>query len=206
MQTITRPDIVLIKEALNVYGDLEYLMYKICYHAAPTLFSSKPSSLICLNNNGKLKLKDIWDKYKETLKNLISLEFFEVKSNKDCVSILIYKREQLENILFINDVKSYLLSCGYDNYASVEEGLSLLRERNRNNCPDEIGIFLGYPLSDVIAFASRDTIKCCAVGYWRVYSNEKQALSLFEEYDNARKWVIETLVKGYMPTQLLLAS
>ena len=100
MQTITRPDIVLIKEALNVYGDLEYLMYKICYHAAPTLFSSKPSSLICLNNNGKLKLKDIWDKYKETLKNLISLEFFEVKSNKDCVSILIYKREQLENILF----------------------------------------------------------------------------------------------------------
>ena len=112
MQTITRPDIVLIKEALNVYGDLEYLMYKICYHAAPTLFSSKPSSLICLNNNGKLKLKDIWDKYKETLKNLISLEFFEVKSNKDCVSILIYKRGQLENILFNNDVKSYLLSCG----------------------------------------------------------------------------------------------
>lgn len=206
MQMITRPNIVLIEEALNSYGDLEYLIYKICYHAAPTLFSSKPSSLICLNNNTKSRLKDLWDRHKKKLKNLISLDFFEVKASKNCVSILIYKRDQLENILFDKDVRAYLLSCGYEDFSCLEDGLLMLKERNTNNCPDEIGVFLGYPLSDVIAFASKDKRKCCIVGYWRVYSNEKQALSLFEEYDNARRWVIDALVKGHMPTELLSVS
>ena len=50
--------------------------------------------------------------------------------------------------------------------------------------PHEIGIFLGYPLSDVLGFINNET--CCCMGAWKVYSPKKAEYfkSLFKLFDH----------------------
>ena len=58
--------------------------------------------------------------------------------------------------------------------------------KNDKSFPHEIGLFLGYPPSDVKGFMNnpRKGVKC--IGCWKVYSNECEAKKLFEKYVRCR--------------------
>ena len=62
--------------------------------------------------------------------------------------------------------------------------------------PHEIGLFLGYPPSDVKGFMedSRKGVKCN--GCWKVYGNECEAKKLFENIKNAEKYIVKKRKKA----------
>lgn len=55
--------------------------------------------------------------------------------------------------------------------------------------PHEIGVFLGYPLSDVRGFLEDEGRNCAYVGYWKVYDNVHSKIRLFQRYDEHRELV-----------------
>lgn len=62
--------------------------------------------------------------------------------------------------------------------------------------PHEMGIFLGYPIKDVIDFINNKGRNCLFTGYWKVYNNLNTALMIFETYNRARDEVLRMISDG----------
>lgn len=188
---------------LNNYSEIDRILYTICFHGAPTINRYKPASLICFKNGRAFHLKYLWDKHKDTIKDLLPFEFKEVKRCEDGINVLFYWEDWLTRIVESKKNSEYLSSVGYGKQNTLEESLEKLRENFNHGCPNEIGVFLGYPLSDVIAFSSERKQECLCVGYRKVYSNIDRARKTFKLYDDARSYVLKSLESGVGPKSLL---
>ncbi|MCD8089485.1 MAG: DUF3793 family protein [Clostridiales bacterium] len=81
------------------------------------------------------------------------------------------------------EVKSFLRKIGYTSFHFDDLIETLMRRFSQDAAfPHEIGLFLSYPIEDVIGFIKNkgNNFKLC--GYWKVYSDEKYAEKLFSRY------------------------
>ena len=99
--------------------------------------------------------------------------------------ILVYRRSMLADILADNDVKEFLSERGYTGSMSLL--LQLLSERMCMGIQHELGIFLGYPLSDVRGFMENGGRNYKYSGYWRVYGDVREAKRLFAHIKLSRR-------------------
>ncbi len=183
--------------------EFEYLMYKIFFHAAPTFKGVKPSSLLNFRNMPDIKLREIWNKYKGEIRDNINIEFIELKSTDECTSVLFYDKVKLKKILCENECNCFLKNMGYNNCKAVEFALHQLRENYNNECPDEIGVFLGYPLQDVKMFLDKNNTACKMARYWKAYTDIERAVATWDSYDNAQLETMNKLVSCKSPLELL---
>lgn len=159
-------------------------------HSSPAICGLKASNLINIKYNDS-----IYNEIEELNKLYPSLCFYILKKENDMVLILIYRKKVLEKKLFENDNKSFLKQLGYDT-TSVESMLLCLKERmKKDSFPHEIGVFLGYDLSDIKSFIKGN--KCLYVGYWKVYSNLEEKMKLFNKYTKCREIVMKMIDKGF---------
>lgn len=188
---------------INSYNDFEYLLLVIISNCAPTLKKQKTASLINFSNNVR-GLNVLWKRYKYKVKRKLNINFFELKKDENSIIVLFYDDELLE--LSVKDKRniSFLERFGYNNGMNVYECLNLLSKRYQNMCPHEMGVFLGYPIEDVIAFVDYPNVKCKLTGYWKVYYNEERAKVIFNNYDLIKQNITELILKGYKPTELKL--
>lgn len=181
--------------------DYQYLVYLICYHAAPTLFGYKPANMICFKNTAKHNMRDAWHRYQHRLNGLSSICYFELSDNGNSCNVLFYRFEWLERIINKPDIKAYL-SRGIEGTYTLDTVLCEFTRRFARRCPHDIGLLLGYPLSDVIAFKAKCD-NCLCVGYWKVYSNIKRAQICFALYDYAVEKVQTGIVNSASPHHYL---
>ena len=179
--------------ALDRFEDREFLLYKIQYDIAPTLAGIKPSSLMTFINH-KREMLNLWDRYKDEITAELKVRYYELRRKDDRVIVLFYQDEILANCLSVWKNKSFLKDQGYGELQRVEDGLGLLEKRFEKECPHELGIFLGYPVEDVIAFIESKGAPCLACKYWKVYQDVENALKTFEAYDEERNKVIEAVL------------
>ena len=57
---------------------------------------------------------------------------------------------------------------------------------DRQSCPHEVGLFLGYPLADVVGFIENEGKNCKCAGCWKVYGNEAAARRRFAQFKACR--------------------
>ena len=72
--------------------------------------------------------------------------------------------------------------------------------------PHEIGVFLGYPLEDVIGFIKNSGQNSICTGCWKVYYNECEALKLFKRYKKCREVYQRLFKQGKTVLQLTVAA
>ena len=159
-------------------------------HSSPAICGLKASNLINIKyyDSIYLEIEELNKKYPRVC-------FYILKRNKDSVLVLVYRRNVLERKLNEEDNKSFLFDLGYD-VISVDSMLSCLKERIKlKDFPHEIGVFLGYDLSDIKSFIKGNT--CLYVGYWKVYSKVDEKIELFNKYNKCREIVNKLIDKGY---------
>lgn len=179
------------KESLE---DKAYLKYTIMYSCAPTLYETKPASILSFKK-GKKNLLSLWNTYKEELTQSLNISYIELHQRKDCICVLFYKKNYLTHYLQDEDIKNFLSNYGYIKGANLESILTSLKKNYNNGCcPDEIGIFLGYPLKDIKSYIAHGGKNFCKCRYWKVYHNEKDAEKIFDSYDKSKVSVMEQLV------------
>ena len=104
-------------------------------------------------------------------------------------------------------VARFLKKYGYEN---TEPGqcLALLKKRFEasEDFPHEIGIFLDYPLGDVIGFIQNGGQNYKCSGCWKVYCNECEALKMFQKYHKCREVYRNLWAKGRSVLQLTVAA
>ena len=81
-------------------------------------------------------------------------------------------------------IAALLQEAGYPENVSLEILLSQLERRfeTGKDFPHEIGLFLGYPPSDVRGFIEKGARRAKLTGYWKVYSNVEEAKKTFARY------------------------
>ncbi len=81
--------------------------------------------------------------------------------------------------------------------------LNQLRENYNSECPDEIGVFLGYPLHDVKMFLNKNNTACKMARYWKAYTDIEKALATWDSYDKAQIETMRKLASCKSPLELL---
>jgi len=110
---------------------------------------------------------------------------------------LIYNKEQLSKYVFRKDNKDFLMQLGYSNKNDINNYLYMLKNRYKEfNCPHELGVFLGFPLNDVMDFMNCKNKKCLSCGYWLVYNNLQEAQETFSMYDKVKEHTVNHILKG----------
>lgn len=168
----------------------EYMFRIITYEIAPTLCGKKSASLITLTKSNR-GMYNMWIKHKEEFLQNIPLNYFELNSTTEVITILLYNPNKLKELIQDRECIDFLKSYGYSRNITVHNCLCKLRERFDKCFPHEIGLFLDIPLEDVKGFirnSGREYIHC---GYWKVYSDVEETLKIFEDYSGIKKKVIE---------------
>ena len=99
------------------------------------------------------------------------------------VLVYVYRKKQLEVSLNRPGVAKFLKKYGYES-TEIKYALSRLKSRigENNEFPHEIGIFLDYPLGDVIGFIVNQGRNFKCAGCWKVYCDECACRKTFAKY------------------------
>ncbi len=151
-------------------------------HCSPTLAGIKTGSLFSCSLSQSENLPLYLKKWNNLL-NPRGVVLTVLNQNKNRTLIYVYRPKRLGNDLISPDVQTFLSSMQYD-CSSIELCLKKLVSRIRNcvSFPHEIGLFLGYPLHDVIGFIENCGQNCKCCGLWKVYCDECQTMKMFDKF------------------------
>lgn len=162
--------------------NFECLLAELC---APTLARVKPGSLFRYVPQAGEDIHaeaEFWDA-------ALSPRGVTVRILKECqrtgaVLVYVYRPAWLAEILAQADVRAFLRVEGYRAPAGSEAVLAQLSDRLccEGEFPHEIGIFLGYPLADVIGFIKNRGKNYTYCGYWKAYGDPAVARQCFAKY------------------------
>lgn len=94
--------------------------------------------------------------------------------------VYVYRRKRLEADLRCPLRQAFLTACGYDGFDAQSAVDTLIRRmREGDGFPHEIGLFLGYPLEDVLGFVANCGRNCLLCGPWKVYHDVPMAQRQF---------------------------
>lgn len=149
---------------------------------APVLMDSKPAEIISIPNydlNKKNKLYEISKYFSECKK----INFFIIDKKNKSIKILFVNKIALEKTLKCKKSLNFLKFLGYPIEINVDLYISYLIDKlNTEIFPDEIGIFLGYPIKDVVGFMGYGNEKSYNTKYWRVYGDSKPSEDIFSKF------------------------
>lgn len=151
-------------------------------YCAPTLAALKPASLFCYPVENPADLDRQLARWTPWLAQR-GLTLRVLRRDGQRALIYLCHRRLLQAVLDREDSAAFLRRYGYRNL-EPDAALDRLRERIREaeRFPHEIGLFLGYPLEDVIGFIENQGRNSKYTGYWQVYGDVDQALRQFARF------------------------
>lgn len=169
---------------------------------APSLCGIKPGNMFTVNVDlySEAKVRVWKSKY---FRQGILIKSFRTSNNLMMIFTynLIWIRKILGDIL----VQAYLKGKKYPVQKGTFAVLNELfyRLQTSQGFPHEVGIFLGYPLEDVINFEKNQGKNCKYCGYWKSYSNPEMAKICCCKYKNCSQMCKKWFDEGYSIPQII---
>lgn len=148
-------------------------------HCSPTLASLKTASLFSLEFSSRRELNDALREWNRRLSDK-GVAMIALRETENRALIYVFRKSKLRKALCCPKIKRFLRESGYV-CTNIGAALSTLRAHltELEDFPHEVGIFLGYPLDDVIGFIENKGHNCKFTGCWKVYCNECEAARTF---------------------------
>ena len=155
-------------------------------HCSPTLAGIKTGNMFSVSND----LTDLLSEIRELNRIMTSrgLRLIPLRRSDKRTLIYLYRPDYLKKGLDLPEAQEILeekgYPCGNPDFCIARLIKHLVEDEQ---FPHEIGLFLGYPPSDVKGFMTdtRKGVKCN--GYWKAYSNECEAKELFDKYKKCKE-------------------
>jgi hypothetical protein len=183
----------------------ETLLVEQC---APTLAGLKPGSLFRYEGDSRQAARQQvrrWDTAFQPLGLRATIL-------KDCTRtgasmVYIYRPAWLERIFRDDQTAAFLSAYGYPD-AGVAERLEVLSRRYclEREMPHEIGVFLGYPLEDVVGFIRHKGRNFTYCGCWKCYGDPDAAQKCFDRYRRCTLAYQSRYRRGTPIMQLVVAA
>ncbi len=157
---------------------------EILIKLGPTILGVKPAEII------NIKLGTLLDKLKECMGNYPKIDFLEIKEMEKYrrMQVFFYHKEALSKILSQKVNRDFLVNLGYPAEFNLHRYLQILKEKLLSEeFPHEIGIFLGYPLKDVLGFMGEYSLELVDIQGWRYYGSRKLSEIHYRKFVEARE-------------------
>ena len=145
-------------------------------YTAPTLCGIKSGNLFAVKKSDFSKSKFFY--WREKLSHF-GIKLIAVEARCKNILILAYNVCWVRMILEDSFTQAYLTAKGYagGQGLSPDAFVTELKSRIKNGktFPHEVGIVLGYPVTDVIEFERNNGKASKYCGYWKSYSNVENA-------------------------------
>ena len=174
---------------------------------APTIFGIKQANLFSCSKKNKKEVLAELKKY-NACDDTSGVQFKILYECKNRIYIIAYRKKVMKNCMKQKEIQSFLIERGYPQTEEIEVLLDYLKYRT-NICeefPHEIGLFLGYPITDVREFIAKKGLDFKFCGYWKVYSNEEIAKKMFTTYEKCKKVIWYKVTKGTPLIELVRAA
>lgn len=179
---------------------------KIIIHCAPTLAGLKTANMFRFRYGDSETLQEALQVINEKMYG--KGVYVEVlKKETEHVLIYVYRSNKLKSDLALPAVVHLLKKYGYQSF-QVDDCLTRLKERiaHSDEFPHEIGVFLSYPLEDVLGFIEQKGKNYKYSGLWKVYGNESETKKLFAKFVKCTNVYRKVFADGRNLTQLTVAA
>ena len=151
---------------------------------APTLAGMKPGSIFCFNHSPlEVSRQKVCQWNKQLAPFGLTVQILLERPGSGSVIVFVYRHDCLEQMLSDDAYQRFLAEAGYErtNLDGLLEQLAH-RLRTQPEFPHEIGVFLGYPLRDVIGFIENHgrNFTCC--GFLKSYGDPAEMQVCFACY------------------------
>lgn len=177
------------------------LEIKLVFECAPLLSGLRPANIINISRNEFQNLRH--------LLNGTDISFYRLSSTKDKISVLLYRYSMLIEYFNQSGVKKLLHKLGYraeDIYGLLY--LFSMRYKNyvegKGDFPHEMGVFLGYPIEDVIGFIDNNGKNFLCIGYWKVYKDVGQKKRLFQNFEKSKEIMMKLVLYGLNVKEIIM--
>ena len=189
--------------------NFETVMIEQC---APVLAGLKPAGLFRYETRDCADLARRVRSWNEQLNS----KGLRVRVMKGCARthrflVYVYREAQLSAVLADRAVQEFLRQEGYQLPAEQEQTGALLNQLSRRLCcqaefPHEIGVFLGYPLPDVVGFIENrgQNFTCC--GCWKSYGEPAAAQQRFDQLSKCTAVYLRLFHSGTPIARLTVAA
>ena len=160
--------------------------YLIEKHCSATLASMKSANLFNMTFADDTDVEDQIEFWNQCMKEK-GIRLYILQRQDKRVLVYVYRKKQLEVSLNRPGVAKFLKKYGYE-------------------FPHEIGIFLDYPLGDVIGFIVNQGRNFKCAGCWKVYCDECACRKTFAKYKKCRDVYVRLWQQGRSVLQLTVAA
>lgn len=173
------------------YDQVEFEV-NIAIQGAPVILGIKPSNLLVIKSSMAQQLYEIFSG--SELKLALLCSFYEINY------YLLYHPLKLEQCLDQPEAIKLLRQLGYKTIKSEILIDTISRKYNlymkhRVYFPHEIGLLLGYPVTDVNKFIQYQGKAYLYSGEWKVYDNLSFALEQFHKFKRSKE-ILQTLIQN----------
>lgn len=155
---------------------------------APLVMRIKPSVLMNVSYNDEVD----WSKFKILFTRGKTLQIREIRKLNRQLQVMFYQKDLLDFVLSQQAIQQFLRSLSYPTQYSLDSYLQVLKQRILSRrFPHEIGVFLGYPLKDVLGFMGLLPLPYTRTQGWRIYGDERPSNEVYENYRKARRMMRE---------------
>lgn len=179
-------------------------------NCSPTLASLKTANLFSMPYESEKELSDQIAYWNQEMQGK-GISVLLLRRHETKALVYVCRKTRLEENLKQPGVLGFLTGYGYQitgDQLDVDAALAHLKERlaGQEGFPHEIGLFLDYPLGDVIGFIENagHNFKCS--GCWKVYCNECETVKLFARYKKCRDVYLRLWHQGRSVLQLTVAA
>ncbi len=175
-------------------------------HCSATLASIKAANLCNMTFSSKEELEDQISYWSACLEPK-GIRIFVLREHETRALVYVYREGLIQKELENPENAAFLKSYGYES-TDVAYALNRLKDRVaecKEGFPHEIGVFLDYPLGDVIGFIENKGHNYKCKGCWKVYCNECEAQKTFQRYQKCRNVYLRLWKQGRSVLQLTVA-
>lgn len=122
--------------------------------------------------------------------------------------VFVYRPRMIDAMLSESKFQCFLCHLGYPVNQGSEANIAhlLMKMEGCQDFPHELGLFLGYPLEDVLGFIANKGKDYAFCGLWKVYAQPQKAKERFELFYRCREHCLECLRQGQSVLQLIHAA
>ena len=157
----------------------DQMLIRLC---SPTLAGLKTGNLFTVDCTDRCKFNSEVREFNSRL-SCKGIRMIPVKYSKGHALIYLYRPSHLKRDFADEQVCSILKEKGYS-YKNSDLCVAELARHlaGDSSFPHEIGLFLGYPASDVLGFMRDPEDGVKYTGFWKVYGDIESALKTFDRY------------------------
>ncbi|WP_242961102.1 DUF3793 family protein [Flavonifractor sp. An91] len=178
-------------------------------HGAPTLAGLKPASLFRFQPQEGGDFAGEFLACRRALEGRgLVLTLLKGCRRTGAYLVYLYRKEALAGLLDQPDHRAFLREMGYEPWT---ESRGCLRQLAARLClegefPHEIGVFLGYPLSDVKGFIRHKGKNFTLCGCWKCYGDPREAQRQFRRFKECTNVYRRRFAAGATLRQLTVAA